>query len=221
MPELVKEARPEATIATGRSDYVNQVNNAVLPLHLPRCARCRRDAYHRRDEARLGAPSPSWPSPNVANQVAMAYPGHVLSFGPEYLIPKPFDPRLIVKIAPAVARAAMDSAFRHPAITHRDAYRAKLSAVRLPHRIGMRAIFQAARAQGKRIIYAEGEEERVARRSGRRRREVARPILIGRPDIIERRLERPTCVSSWGSISISSIWVPMSATANAGRLTTS
>ena len=88
----------------------------------------------------------------------MAYPGHELFFGPEYLIPKPFDPRLIVKIAPAVAQAAIDSGVATRPITDWAAYRAKLSEFVYHSGVGMRAIFQAARqAQGKRIIFAEGE----------------------------------------------------------------
>jgi malate dehydrogenase (oxaloacetate-decarboxylating)(NADP+) len=124
--------------------------------------------------------------------VAMAYPGHELSFGPEYLIPKPFDPRLIVKIAPAVAQAAMDSGVATRPITDFAAYRAKLSEFVYHTGIGMRAIFQAARqAQGKRIIFAEGEDERVLRAAQVVIEEkFARPILIGRQSVIEHRLEK-------------------------------
>ncbi|MDP3638749.1 MAG: phosphate acyltransferase, partial [Azonexus sp.] len=128
----------------------------------------------------------------VTDEVAMAYPGHDLSFGPEYLIPKPFDPRLIVKIAPAVAQAAMDSGVATRPITDFDAYRAKLSEFVYHTGVGMRAIFQAARqAQGKRIIFAEGEDERVLRAAQVVIEEkFARPILIGRPGVIEHRLEK-------------------------------
>ena len=123
----------------------------------------------------------------------MAYPGHELSFGPEYLIPKPFDPRLIVKIAPAVAQAAIASGVATRPITDWDAYRAKLSEFVYHTGVGMRAIFQAARqAKGrKRIIFAEGEDERVLRAAQVVIEEkFARPILIGRPPVIEHRLEK-------------------------------
>ena len=128
----------------------------------------------------------------VTDEVAMAYPGHDLSFGPEYLIPKAFDPRLIVKIAPAVAQAAMDSGVATRPITDWDAYRAKLSEFVYHPGVGMRAIFQAARqAKGKRIIFAEGEDERVLRAVQIVIEEkFARPMLIGRPAVIEHRLEK-------------------------------
>jgi malate dehydrogenase (oxaloacetate-decarboxylating)(NADP+) len=128
----------------------------------------------------------------VTDEVAMAYPGHDLSFGPEYLIPKPFDPRLIVKIAPAVARPQWIRASQRGRLPIWDAYRAKLSEFVYHTGVGMRAIFQAARqAQGKRIIFAEGEDERVLRAAQVVIEEkFARPILIGRPGVIEHRLEK-------------------------------
>ncbi len=193
MPELVKEVRPEAIIATGRSDYVNQVNNVLCFPFIFRGAldvgATRITEEMKRASVRAIA---EMAEIEVTDEVAMAYPGHVLSFGPEYLIPKPFDPRLIVKIAPAVAQAAMDSGVATRPITDWDAYRAKLSEFVYHTGVGMRAIFQAARqAQGKRIIYAEGEEERVLRAVQVVIEEkFARPILIGRRDIIERRLQK-------------------------------
>ena len=102
---------PTRSIATGRSDYPNQVNNVlVLPLHLPRRARRRRHRDQRGDEAgRAPRPWPAWPMPRPTSGCAPPMARQPLSFGPEYLIPKPFDPRLILEIAPAVARAAMES----------------------------------------------------------------------------------------------------------------
>ncbi len=193
MPELVKEVCPDAIIATGRSDYVNQVNNVLCFPFIFRGAldvgATRITEEMKRASVRAIA---EMAEVEVTDEVAMAYPGQTLSFGPEYLIPKPFDPRLIVKIAPAVAQAAMDSGVATRPITDWVAYRAKLSEFVYHTGVGMRAIFQAARqAQGKRIIYTEGEEERVLR--GIQvviEEKFARPILIGRRDIIERRLQK-------------------------------
>ncbi|MGE5493506.1 MAG: NADP-dependent malic enzyme [Actinomycetota bacterium] len=193
MPELVKEVRSDAIIATGRSDYVNQVNNVLC---FPFIFRGALDVGATRitEEMKMASVRAiaELAEAEVADEVAMAYPGHDLSFGPEYLIPKPFDPRLIVKIAPAVAQAAMDSGVATRPITDFDAYRAKLSEFVYHTGIGMRAIFTAARqAEGKRIIYAEGEDERVLRAAQIVIEEkMARPILVGRPAVIEHRLEQ-------------------------------
>jgi malate dehydrogenase (oxaloacetate-decarboxylating)(NADP+) len=193
MPELAKEARPDVIIATGRSDYVNQVNNVLC---FPFIFRGALDVGATRitEEMKMASVRAiaELAEAEVTDEVAMAYPGHDLSFGPEYLIPKPFDPRLIVKIAPAVAKAAIDSGVATRPITDWDAYRAKLSEFVYHTGVGMRAIFQAARqAKGKRIIFAEGEDERVLRAAQIVIEEkFARPILIGRPPVIEHRLEK-------------------------------
>jgi malate dehydrogenase (oxaloacetate-decarboxylating)(NADP+) len=195
MPELVKAVRPDAIIATGRSDYVNQVNNVLC---FPFIFRGALDVGATRitEEMKMASVRAiaELAEAEVTDEVALAYPGEELSFGPEYLIPKPFDPRLIVKIAPAVARAAMDSGVATRPITDWQTYRAKLSEFVYHTGVGMRAIFQAARqAKGKRkrIIFAEGEEERVLRAAQVVIEEgFARPILIGRPPVIEHRLEK-------------------------------
>jgi len=192
MPELAKAVRPDAIIATGRSDYVNQVNNVLC---FPFIFRGALDVGATRitEEMKMASVKAiaELAEAEVGDEVAMAYPGHELSFGPEYLIPKPFDPRLIVKIAPAVAQAAMDSGVATRPITDWDAYRAKLSEFVYHTGVGMRAIFQAARqAKGKRIIFTEGEDERVLRAAQVVIEEkFARPILVGRPAVIEHRLE--------------------------------
>ena len=192
MPELVKEVCPDAIIATGRSDYVNQVNNVLC---FPFIFRGALDVGATRitEEMKLASVRAiaELAEAEVTDEVAMAYPGHDLSFGPEYLIPKPFDPRLIVRIAPAVAKAAMDSGVATRPIADWAAYRAKLSEFVYHTGIGMRAIFQAARlAKGKRIIFAEGEDERVLRAAQVVIEEkFARPILIGRPGVIGYRLQ--------------------------------
>ncbi len=193
MPELAREVRPDVIIATGRSDYVNQVNNVLC---FPFIFRGALDVGATRitEEMKMASVRAiaELAQAEVTDEVAMAYPGHELSFGPEYLIPKPFDPRLIVKIAPAVARAAIASGVATRPITDWHAYNARLSEFVYHTGVGMRAIFQAARqARGKRIIYAEGEEERVLRAAQIVVEErFARPILIGRPSVIEHRLEK-------------------------------
>ncbi|MBN8463278.1 MAG: NADP-dependent malic enzyme [Dechloromonas sp.] len=193
MPELAREVRPDVIIATGRSDYVNQVNNVLC---FPFIFRGALDVGATRitEEMKMASVRAiaDLAEAEVTDEVAMAYPGHELSFGPEYLIPKPFDPRLIVRIAPAVARAAIASGVATRPITDWHAYDARLSEFVYHTGVGMRAIFQAARqARGKRIIYAEGEDERVLRAAQIVVEErFARPILIGRPSVIEHRLER-------------------------------
>ena len=193
MPEEVKAVCPDAIIATGRSDYVNQVNNVLC---FPFIFRGALDVGATRinEEMKMATVRAiaELAEAEVTDEVAMAYPGQALSFGPEYLIPKPFDPRLIVKIAPAVAKAAMDSGVATRPITDWAAYRARLSEFVYHTGVGMRAIFHAAHhVQGKRIIYAEGEEERVLRAAQVVIEEkFARPILIGRPSVIAHRLEK-------------------------------
>ena len=193
MPELAREVRPDVIIATGRSDYVNQVNNVLC---FPFIFRGALDVGATRitEEMKMASVRAiaELAEAEVTDEVAMAYPGHELSFGPEYLIPKPFDPRLIVKIAPAVARAAIASGVATRPISDWNAYKARLSEFVYHTGVGMRAIFQAARqARGKRIIYAEGEDERVLRAAQIVVEErFARPILIGRPSVIEHRLEK-------------------------------
>ena len=193
MPELAREVRPDVIVATGRSDYVNQVNNVLC---FPFIFRGALDVGATRitEEMKMASVRAiaELAEAEVIDEVALAYPGHELSFGPEYLIPKPFDPRLIVRIAPAVARAAIASGVATRPITDWHAYNARLSEFVYHTGVGMRAIFQAARqARGKRIIYAEGEDVRVLRAAQIVVEErFARPILIGRPSVIEHRLER-------------------------------
>ncbi|HSO78721.1 MAG TPA: NADP-dependent malic enzyme, partial [Chromatiaceae bacterium] len=193
MPDLAKAARPDAIIATGRSDYPNQVNNVLC---FPFIFRGALDvgATCITEEMKIASVRAiaELAEAEATDEVAMAYPGRELSFGPEYLIPTPFDPRLIVKIAPAVAKAAMDSGVATRPISDWDAYRAKLTEFIYHTGVGMRAIFQAARRTvGKRIIFAEGEDERVLRAAQILIEErIARPILIGWPTVIAYRLEK-------------------------------
>ncbi len=191
MPALAKSARPDAIIATGRSDYPNQVNNVLC---FPFIFRGALDVGATRitEEMKLACVHAiaDLAQVELAAEVAMAYRDQEPSFGPEYLIPKPFDPRLIMKIAPAVAKAAMASGVATRPIADFDAYADKLKEFVYHTGLGMRAIFVAAK-QGpqKRIVYAEGEDERVLRAAQIVIEErLARPILIGRPAVIEMRL---------------------------------
>ncbi|HEX9276439.1 MAG TPA: NADP-dependent malic enzyme [Casimicrobiaceae bacterium] len=192
MPDLAKQVRPDAVIATGRSDFPNQVNNVLC---FPFIFRGALDvgATTINEEMKL-ATVRAIADLAMAEQsdiVVSAYGTEDLSFGPEYLIPKPFDPRLIVKIAPAVAKAAMDSGVATRPITDFNAYRDRLTQFVYHSGLLMKPIFQAAKQAPKRIVYAEGEDERVLRAAQVVVDEgLAKPILIGRPAVIEKLLDR-------------------------------
>ncbi|MFA5684982.1 MAG: NADP-dependent malic enzyme [Lysobacteraceae bacterium] len=191
LPEDARAVRPDCIIGTGRSDYPNQVNNALCFPYIFRgaldvgattineamklaCVRAIADLA-RREASDLGA----------------AYTGELPSFGPEYLIPRPFDPRLLVSLAPAVARAAMDSGVATRPIIDMRAYVEKLNQFVFRSSLLMKPVFERARADLKRVVYAEGEEETVLRAVQTVIDEgLARPILVGRPAVIEARIER-------------------------------
>ena len=191
-PELAREARPDCIIATGRSDYPNQVNNVLC---FPFIFRGALDvgATTINEEMKLACVRAlaDLAVAEASDIVASAYGDQSLSFGPEYLIPKPFDPRLIVEVAPAVAKAAMESGVARRPIEDFDAYRDSLS--RFVYRSGlvMKPLFDRAREDVQRVVYAEGEETQVLRTvqivvdDG-----LARPILIGRRRVVEMRIER-------------------------------
>ena len=191
-PDLVREVRPDAIIATGRSDYCNQVNNVLC---FPFIFRGALDvgATSITVEMELAAVRAiaELAQAEASDIVAIAYGGEDLKFGPEYLIPRPFDPRLIARIAPAVAQAAMDSGVATRPIADIDAYRDSLAQFVYHSGLIMKPLFAGAKESPKRIVYAEGEDERVLRAvqvvvdEG-----LAVPILIGRPSVIERRLEQ-------------------------------
>jgi malate dehydrogenase (oxaloacetate-decarboxylating)(NADP+) len=192
-PEEVKAVRDDAIMATGRTDYPNQVNNVLCFPYIFRGALdCRATTIT--DEMEIAAVHAiaELAQAEQSEVVAAAYAGVNLSFGPEYLIPKPFDPRLMMKIAPAVAQAAADCGVAQRPIQDMDAYREKLLSFVYASGTTMKPIFAVAkRAVNKRIAYAEGEEERVLRAiqvvidEG-----LARPTLIGRPAVIAERCER-------------------------------
>ncbi|SIT44461.1 putative fused malic enzyme oxidoreductase; putative phosphotransacetylase [Paraburkholderia piptadeniae] len=192
-PEEAKKVRPDCIIATGRSDYPNQVNNVLC---FPFIFRGALDvgATTITEEMKLAcvrAIAELAEETDQGDEVAKAYEGHSLEFGPDYLIPKPFDPRLIIKIAPAVAQAAMDSGVATRPIQDMDAYREQLGATVYRSGMVMRPVFAAAKAQPARIVFAEGEDERVLRAAQFVLLEkIAKPILVGRPGVIEMRLKK-------------------------------
>ena len=192
-PELVKAVRDDAIMATGRTDYPNQVNNVLCFPYIFRGALdC--GATTITDEMEIAAVHAiaELAQAEQSDVVAAAYVGEKLAFGPDYLIPKPFDPRLMIKIAPAVAQAAADSGVALRPIADMDAYRDRLQSFVFASGTVMKPIYAAAKlAKAKRVAYAEGEEERVLRAcqivvdDG-----LARPTLIGRPAVIAQRVEK-------------------------------
>jgi malate dehydrogenase (oxaloacetate-decarboxylating)(NADP+) len=192
MPDVAKAARPDAVIATGRSDFPNQVNNVLCFPFIFRGA------------LDVGATTINEPMKLAAVRaiadlamaeqseiVAHAYNLENIRFGPEYLIPKPFDPRLIVRIAPAVAKAAMDSGVATRPIADFAAYQERLTTFVYHSGLLMKPIFAAAKLAPRRIVYAEGEDERVLRAAQVVVDEgLARPILVGRPTVLKQRIER-------------------------------
>ncbi|NMG00236.1 NADP-dependent malic enzyme [Aromatoleum toluolicum] len=192
LPELVKSVRDDAIIATGRSDYPNQVNNVLC---FPFIFRGALDvgATTITDEMQLAAVKAiaELARAEQSDIVAAAYGEKVSGFGPEYIIPRPFDPRLIVKIAPAVAEAGMASGVATRPINDWDAYRTQLNNFVWHSGLIMKPVFAAARGTNQRIIFAEGESERVLRAVQTVVDEgLARPILIGRPDVVNANVER-------------------------------
>ena len=195
LPELALEVRPDAVLATGRTDYPNQVNNVLcFPFIFRGALDVGATTVTREMEVAAVNAIAELARQEQSDVVATAYGIQDLQFGPEYLIPKPFDPRLIVKIAPAVAQAAMDSGVASRPIEDMDAYAQHLQQFVYHSGTTMKPIFQIARAaepDKKRIVLAEGEEERVLRALRIIVDEkLAKPILIGRPAVIETRIAR-------------------------------
>ncbi|MFL9913529.1 NADP-dependent malic enzyme [Paraburkholderia sp. RL17-337-BIB-A] len=195
LPELALEVRPDAVLCTGRTDYPNQVNNVlVFPFLFRGALDAGATTVTREMEIAAVNAIAELARQEQSDIVATAYGIQDLSFGPEYLIPKPFDPRLIVKVAPAVAKAAMDSGVAERPIEDMDAYEQHLQQFVYHSGTTMKPIFQLARGvepEKKRIVFAEGEEERVLRAMQIIVDEkLAKPILIGRPAVIEQRIAR-------------------------------
>ena len=191
LPEDAKAVRPDCIIATGRSDYPNQVNNALC---FPYIFRGALDVSATEiDEAmkRACVYAIAELARKEASDLGGAYGGEAPKFGADYLIPRPFDPRLLGALAPAVAQAAMDSGLALRPITDMDAYREKLGSFVYRTSLLMRPVFERARAQPQRVVYAEGEQETVLRAVQTVVDEgIARPILIGRPAVIEARITK-------------------------------
>ncbi|QIT53784.1 NADP-dependent malic enzyme [Aquisalimonas sp. 2447] len=192
IPEEAQEERPDCVIATGRSDYPNQVNNVLC---FPFIFRGALDvgATTINEEMKLACVEAiaALAMEESSDVVVTAYGGKPLQFGRDYLIPKPFDPRLISRIAPAVAQAAMDSGVAVRPIEDMQAYKLRLNQFVFQSGLLMKPLFERARENPKRVVYAEGEQERVLRAvqvvvDDR----LAKPILIGRRKVVEMRLER-------------------------------
>ncbi|HEY4081827.1 MAG TPA: NADP-dependent malic enzyme [Burkholderiaceae bacterium] len=193
LPEEVKLVRDDAIMATGRTDYPNQVNNVLCFPYIFRGALdCGATTINDEMEIAAVRAIAELAEAEQSEVVAAAYAGATLSFGPEYLIPKPFDPRLMMKVAPAVAAAAADSGVAARPIQNLAAYRDKLQTFVYASGTMMKPIFNVAKgAKNKRVAFAEGEEERVLRAVQIVNDEgLARPTLIGRPAVIAQRCER-------------------------------
>ena len=192
LPDAVRAVAPDAIIATGRSDFPNQVNNVLC---FPFIFRGALDvgASTINDAMKLACIDgiASLARATTSAEAAAAYRGETLSFGPDYLIPKPFDPRLIGVVASAVARAAMETGVATRPIADLEAYREALDSSVFKSALVMRPVFEAASTANRRIIFAEGEDERVLRAANAMLEETTqKPILIGRPEVIAARCER-------------------------------
>ncbi|HPE25245.1 NADP-dependent malic enzyme [Albidovulum sp.] len=192
LPDAVRAVAPDAIIATGRSDFPNQVNNVLC---FPFIFRGALDvgATTINDDMELAcvAGIAALARATTSAEAAAAYRGEKLSFGADYLIPKPFDPRLIGVVASAVARAAMETGVASRPIDDLEAYKQKLDGSVFRSALIMRPVFEAARSATRKIIFSEGEDERVLRCANAMLEEMTdSPILIGRPEVIERRCER-------------------------------
>ncbi len=191
-PEIAKKAKPDCIIATGRSDYPNQVNNVLCFPYIFRGALdC--GATRITEEMKLACVREiaALAKAETSDEVAAAYQGQDLAFGPEYIIPKPFDSRLILRIAPAVAKAAAESGVATRPIADLEAYRQSLGRFVYQTGMVMQPVFNIAKASKARVIYAQGEDDRVLRAVQVVLDEgLAKPILIGRPEVISMRIEK-------------------------------
>ena len=191
-PELAKAIRPDCIIATGRSDYPNQVNNVLCFPYIFRGALdCGATKITEAMKLACVREIAALAKQDVSDEVAAAYQGKELKFGPDYLIPTPFDTRLILRIAPAVAKAAEESGVATRPIADIEAYRESLTRFVYQTSMFMRPVFAAAKANLKRVAYAEGEDDRVLRAAQVAVDDgLAKPILIGRPAVIEARIAK-------------------------------
>ena len=191
-PELAKSVRPDCIIATGRSDYPNQVNNVLCFPYIFRGALdCGATRITEAMKIACVKEIAELAKAEISGEVAAAYAGRELRFGPDYLIPTPFDSRLILRIAPAVAKAAEASGVATRPIKDIEGYVQSLGRFVSHTGMLMRPLFSAARQAPKRVVYAEGEDERVLRAVQIALDErLVKPILVGRPAVIASRIER-------------------------------
>ncbi len=192
LPEAAKAVRPDAVIATGRSDYPNQVNNVLcFPFIFRGALDVGATTINEAMKIACVRALADLAQAESSDVVAAAYGGEALGFGPDYLIPRPFDPRLIVELAPAVAKAAMDSGVATRPIDDFAAYRDRLTRFVFRSGLVMKPIFERARRDPRRVVYADGEEPRVLRAAQTAVDEgLVRPILIGRRRVVRQRIER-------------------------------
>jgi malate dehydrogenase (oxaloacetate-decarboxylating)(NADP+) len=190
LPEMVREVRPDAIIATGRSDYPNQVNNVLgFPYIFRGALDVRATTINLEMKIAAAKAIASLAKEDVPDEVANAYPGKRPQYGPEYIIPSTFDPRLISKVPPAVAKAAMDSGVARKAIVDMESYTNRLSARLNPSAGLLQSIFQDVKENPKRVIFAEGEEEDMIRAAAIfLNNGMGIPILIGREEIIKDKM---------------------------------
>ena len=192
MPEDAREVAPDAIIATGRSDYPNQVNNVLcFPFIFRGALDVGASSINEAMKTACVKALADLAKAEPSEVVQKAYGGDASGFGPDYLIPRPFDPRLMLELTPAVAKAAMDSGVAARPIRDFDAYKQQLSEFVFRSGLVMKPVFERARRRPMRVIYADGEDERVLRAAQVALDEgLAQPILIGRPDVIHTRVER-------------------------------
>ena len=190
IPEMVREVRPDAIIATGRSDYPNQVNNVLgFPYIFRGALDVRATTINLEMKIAAAKAIASLAKEDVPDEVANAYPGKRPQYGPNYIIPSTFDPRLISKVPPAVAKAAMDSGVARKAIVDMESYTNRLSARLNPSAGLLQSIFQDVKENPKRVIFAEGEEEDMIRAAAIfLNNGMGTPILIGREEIIKDKM---------------------------------
>jgi malate dehydrogenase (oxaloacetate-decarboxylating)(NADP+) len=191
-PEAARAVKPDAVIATGRSDYPNQVNNVLcFPFVFRGALDAGATAITREMELAAVTAIAELAQAEQSDIVARAYGEQHLRFGADYLIPRPFDPRLIAKIAPEVARAAMESGVATRPIADLDSYRQRLNEFVYQSGLIMKPVFTAAKSAPKRVVYTEGEDSRVLRAVQVAVDEgMVRPTLVGRPDVVQARVER-------------------------------
>jgi malate dehydrogenase (oxaloacetate-decarboxylating)(NADP+) len=191
LPELVKEVRPDAIVATGRSDYPNQVNNVLgFPYIFRGALDVRATTINIEMKIAAAEAIALLAKEDVPDEVANAYPGKRPQYGSEYIIPSPFDPRLISKVPMAVAKAAMETGVARKAIVDTETYGAQLAARLNPSAGLLQGIFQSVKENPKRVVFAEGEEEDMIRAAVIfYNNKMGTPILIGREEIIRDKMK--------------------------------